>query len=55
LTRTGAPHNSVSVFAPDGRAISYDDTGFTEGNILWPQGTVSDRKGNIWIATATTR
>ena len=45
-----APHNSVSVFAPDGSAISPDDTGYTDGGILWPQGTVSDRKGNIWIA-----
>ena len=24
--------------------------GYTQGNISWPQGTVSDRKGNIWLA-----
>jgi streptogramin lyase len=49
------PHNSVSQFSPDGEALSPDATpisggGFTEGSISWPQGTVSDRDGNIWIA-----
>jgi sugar lactone lactonase YvrE len=50
------PHNSVSKFAPSGRALS-PDAGFTgptrsipTGSISWPQGTVSDRRGNIWIA-----
>ncbi|CAM3967743.1 hypothetical protein [Bordetella tumulicola] len=44
-----APHNSVSVFQPDGTPIS-PSTGFTQGNISWPQGTSSDRAGNIWVA-----
>ena len=44
-----APSNSVSKFYPNGKAIS-PSTGYTEGNISWPMGTVSDRAGNIWIA-----
>jgi sugar lactone lactonase YvrE len=49
------PHNSVSAFTPAGRPISPSATGtstggFTQGAISWPQGTVSDRHGNIWIA-----
>ncbi|MDF0651742.1 MAG: hypothetical protein P0121_09775 [Nitrospira sp.] len=42
------PANSVSVFLPNGKAIS-GDAGFTAG-ISAPQGTMSDREGNIWIA-----
>jgi len=44
-----ATHDSVSLFRPDGVPISGFD-GFTEGHMWWPQGTVSDRKGNIWVA-----
>jgi hypothetical protein len=44
-----APHNSVSAFNADGTPIS-GPSGFTEGNIYWPQGTVSDGEGNIWVA-----
>ena len=44
-----APHNSVSLFLPNGKPISGND-GFTNGHIFWPQGTVSDKKGNIWVA-----
>jgi hypothetical protein len=44
------PANSVSVFRPNGEALSPDDTGLTAGHISWPQGTVADRSGNIWIA-----
>ncbi|HMR33302.1 MAG TPA: hypothetical protein PKA13_08495 [Geminicoccaceae bacterium] len=51
---TGTPerasHDSVSEFLPDGTPVSPDETGYTAGRISWPQGTVSDRKGNIWIA-----
>jgi len=43
------PANSVSEFLPNGKALS-PDTGFTEGGINYPQGTMSDREGNIWIA-----
>jgi hypothetical protein len=43
------PANSVSQFAPDGTPIS-PPTGFTNGGVDWPQGTVSDREGSIWIA-----
>ena len=44
-----ATHNSVSVFRPDGQAKS-PAAGYTNGRIWWPQATVSDTKGNIWIA-----
>jgi hypothetical protein len=44
-----APHNSVSAFKADGSPIS-GPSGFTNGKIFWPQATVSDRDGNIWIA-----
>ncbi|WP_288129933.1 hypothetical protein [Microbulbifer sp.] len=44
-----ATHNSVSLFHKSGRPISREQ-GFTRGNIWWPQGTVSDRRGNIWVA-----
>jgi hypothetical protein len=49
LACTAPPaHDTVSRFGPDGVAAS--DTGFTQGAISWPQGTVSDQKGSIWIA-----
>jgi hypothetical protein len=32
-----------------GRSAGHD-TGYTQGAIDWPQGTVSDQKGSIWIA-----
>jgi hypothetical protein len=44
-----APANSVSKFTPQGTPIS-PPQGYTQGNISWPMGTVSDRTGNIWIA-----
>ncbi len=44
-----ARHNSVSEFRPNGRAVS-GPRGYRDGNISWPQGTISDTKGNIWIA-----
>jgi len=57
-----SPKNSVSLFKPNGEAISPDfhkvieggtvvtKGGFEQGGIDAPQGVVSDRKGNIWIA-----
>jgi hypothetical protein len=42
------PHNSVSEFTPRGKALS-PSAGFTQGGVSWPQGVVSDRRGNIWI------
>lgn len=47
------PANSVSVFRPDGEALSRE-TGLTAGPISWPQATVADRKGSIWIANCAT-
>jgi hypothetical protein len=44
------PADSLSVFRPDGTALSRDDVGLTAGPISWPQATVSDRRGSIWIA-----
>ena len=47
-TKLAATNNSVSVFHPDGTPIS-PRQGFTQGEISWPQGTVSDPAGNIWV------
>lgn len=44
-----ALNNSVSEFRPDGTPVS-GFRGYTNGDISWPQGTVSDRRGNIWVA-----
>jgi DNA-binding beta-propeller fold protein YncE len=49
-TTEAASHNSVSAFLPDGTPLSPDEVGYTAGKLSWPQGTVSDRAGNIWIA-----
>lgn len=48
LPGKASPQNSISEFRPDGRPVSPTE-GYTDGNISWPQGTVSDRKGNIWV------
>ena len=40
--------NSVSVFNPDGTPLA--SSPFTAGPISWPQATMADRKGTIWIA-----
>ena len=49
------PHRSVSEFSPQGVPLSPPQThlypgGFIRGGVSWPQGTVSDRHGSIWIA-----
>lgn len=43
------PHNSVSKFTSEGKPLS-PPAGFTEGGLNWPQGTIADRDGNIWMA-----
>ena len=43
------PADSVSLFLPNGRPLS-PRMGFRAGPISWPQATVPDRRGNIWIA-----
>ena len=43
-----APHDSVSVFRPNGTPKG--SSPITEGHIWWPQATVPDKKGNIWVA-----
>lgn len=47
------PHNSLSKFSPDGTALSPPD-GFVGAGISWPQGTISDPEGNIWVANCGT-
>src|SRR5499425_1165626 len=44
-----AKNDSVSLFRPDGVPIT-GAGGFTQGNISWPMGTVSDPRGTISIA-----
>ncbi|WJL95041.1 NHL repeat-containing protein [Microbacterium sp. ET2] len=42
------PHNSMTLFA-DGEFLS-PDTGFTQGDLSWPQGIEVARNGDVWIA-----
>ncbi|WP_395658295.1 NHL repeat-containing protein [Nocardioides sp.] len=42
--------NSVSEFRLDGHPLS-PPRGYRQGPLSWPQGLVSDRSGNIWIAS----
>lgn len=44
-----ATHNSISLFRPNGVPVS-PSQGFTDGSMWWPQGTASDKQGDIWIA-----
>ena len=46
---TPADHFTASAFGPSGRAISPPE-GWNVGGISWPQGTISDQRGNIWLA-----
>lgn len=57
-----SPKNSVSLFGPKGEAISpgfhtvteegkeVTKGGYEQGGVDQPQGVISDRKGNVWIA-----
>ncbi|WP_432156534.1 hypothetical protein [Streptomyces sp. bgisy153] len=45
----GRLYRSVSEFGPDGRPLS-PPRGWRRGGILQPQGTLSDRDGNVWVA-----
>lgn len=42
------PHNSMSLF--DGSAPLSPDTGFTQGDLSWPQGIEMGADGTLWIA-----
>jgi streptogramin lyase len=44
------PNGSVSQFTPSGIAISPSRTGYVDG-LSRVQGTISDQKGNIWMAS----
>lgn len=43
------PHNSLSAFTPAGAPIS-PDTGFTQGDVFWPQGMTFASDGSVWTA-----
>jgi sugar lactone lactonase YvrE len=51
-TPEAATTDSVSVFAPDGTALT-GPRGFTKGGIDYPQGMGSDRSGNVWVANCS--
>ena len=44
-----ATHDSVSLFLPNGVPLS-GPQGFTNGDIWWPQGTATDKQGDVWMA-----
>jgi hypothetical protein len=47
--KTPANHFTASTFNSSGEAIS-PPGGWEVGGINWPQGTISDQKGNVWLA-----
>jgi hypothetical protein len=46
---TEANHFTASTFSLAGKTLS-PPGGWEVGDISWPQGTISDRQGNIWLA-----
>lgn len=42
-------HRSISKFSPEGRSLAGRD-GIIAGDVFWPQGMASDRRGDVWIA-----
>jgi hypothetical protein len=46
---TPANHYTASTFSSSGKALS-PPGGWEIGGINWPQGTISDQEGNIWLA-----
>lgn len=48
-TESQPPHNTVSKYETDGTALSGPE-GIDAGVLSWPQGTVSNERGDIWIA-----
>lgn len=43
------PHNSMSLFDADQNAVS-PDSGYTQGDLSWPQGIEVTDDGSVWIA-----
>jgi streptogramin lyase len=43
------PHNSMSLFDADAKPAS-PETGFTQGDLFWPQGIEVTDDGSVWIA-----
>ncbi|GAA1694791.1 hypothetical protein GCM10009808_09830 [Microbacterium sediminicola] len=48
------PHNSLSLFTTDGTPLSPADTGFTAGELAWPQGVDVTADGSVWTANCQT-
>lgn len=47
-------HNSVSLFSIEGEPLSPPDTGFTAGELAWPQGMDITASGDVWNANCQT-
>jgi hypothetical protein len=47
--KTAADHYTASAFNLEGEALSPEE-GWSGGEISWPQGTVADKQGRIWVA-----
>lgn len=48
------PHNSLSLFTIDGEPLSPATTGFTAGDLAWPQGMDVTASGDVWTANCQT-